>query len=199
MGRVLQRQGQHAVGVQARDADNQADGSWANLRRKNTGRDEPHNVKYWGLGNEGVSLNPPRLRPRELISSLGTVASRPGGSDRVREKGEGVGTRPEARRPEHQTGVVWGASESALAIDKAVRQGLTRRATRTGTERCCKRSYRLSTCTRFTSSALKAKASDHVVSLTPSSTLGHKQFNQLPGHDYEKSVFGPAVSRQTLR
>jgi alpha-N-arabinofuranosidase len=27
--------------------------SWANLRRKNTGRDEPHNVKYWGLGNEG--------------------------------------------------------------------------------------------------------------------------------------------------
>ena len=26
--------------------------SWANLRRKNTGRDEPHNVKYWGLGNE---------------------------------------------------------------------------------------------------------------------------------------------------
>jgi hypothetical protein len=27
-----------------------------------------------------------------------------------------------------------------------------------------------------------------------SSTLGHKQFNQLPGHDYEKSVFGPAVS-----
>lgn len=25
---------------------------WANLRRKNTGRDEPHNVKYWGLGNE---------------------------------------------------------------------------------------------------------------------------------------------------
>lgn len=29
--------------------------SWANLRRKNTGRDEPHNVKYWGLGNEGGS------------------------------------------------------------------------------------------------------------------------------------------------
>jgi hypothetical protein len=26
--------------------------SWANLRRKNTGRDEPHNVKLWGLGNE---------------------------------------------------------------------------------------------------------------------------------------------------
>lgn len=25
---------------------------WANLHRKNTGRDEPHNVKYWGLGNE---------------------------------------------------------------------------------------------------------------------------------------------------
>ncbi len=25
---------------------------WANLRRKNTGRDEPHNVKLWGLGNE---------------------------------------------------------------------------------------------------------------------------------------------------
>lgn len=25
---------------------------WANLRRKNTGRDEPHGVKYWGLGNE---------------------------------------------------------------------------------------------------------------------------------------------------
>jgi len=22
------------------------------LRRKHTGRDEPHNVKYWGLGNE---------------------------------------------------------------------------------------------------------------------------------------------------
>lgn len=29
-------------------------GSWANLRRKNTGRDEPHAVKYWGLGNEGM-------------------------------------------------------------------------------------------------------------------------------------------------
>jgi alpha-N-arabinofuranosidase len=25
---------------------------WANLRRKNTGREEPHNVKLWGLGNE---------------------------------------------------------------------------------------------------------------------------------------------------
>lgn len=25
---------------------------WAKLRRKNTGRDEPHNVKLWGLGNE---------------------------------------------------------------------------------------------------------------------------------------------------
>lgn len=25
---------------------------YANLRRRNTGRDEPHNVKYWGLGNE---------------------------------------------------------------------------------------------------------------------------------------------------
>ncbi|CAO1633744.1 unnamed protein product [Jaminaea pallidilutea] len=25
---------------------------WANLRRQNTGRDEPHNVRYWGLGNE---------------------------------------------------------------------------------------------------------------------------------------------------
>ncbi|KAK8850310.1 hypothetical protein IAR55_004227 [Kwoniella newhampshirensis] len=25
---------------------------WANLRRKNTGRNEPHAVKYWGLGNE---------------------------------------------------------------------------------------------------------------------------------------------------
>lgn len=22
------------------------------MRRKNTGRDEPHNVRYWGLGNE---------------------------------------------------------------------------------------------------------------------------------------------------
>ncbi|EPT00599.1 hypothetical protein FOMPIDRAFT_101145 [Fomitopsis schrenkii] len=28
------------------------DTHYANLRRKNTGRDEPHNVKYWGLGNE---------------------------------------------------------------------------------------------------------------------------------------------------
>ncbi|KAH8092187.1 glycoside hydrolase [Cristinia sonorae] len=25
---------------------------YANLRRKNTGKDEPHNVKYWALGNE---------------------------------------------------------------------------------------------------------------------------------------------------
>jgi alpha-L-arabinofuranosidase len=30
--------------------------SWANLRRKNTGRDEPHAVKYWGLGNEGTLM-----------------------------------------------------------------------------------------------------------------------------------------------
>lgn len=29
-----------------------SDTYWANLRRKNTGRDEPHNVKLWGLGNE---------------------------------------------------------------------------------------------------------------------------------------------------
>ena len=28
------------------------DTQWANLRRRNTGRDEPHNVKMWGLGNE---------------------------------------------------------------------------------------------------------------------------------------------------
>ncbi|KAL7423606.1 hypothetical protein Q5752_001187 [Cryptotrichosporon argae] len=28
------------------------DTHWANLRRKHTGRDEPHAVKYWGLGNE---------------------------------------------------------------------------------------------------------------------------------------------------
>ncbi|OXG41202.1 alpha-N-arabinofuranosidase [Cryptococcus neoformans] len=28
------------------------DTHWANLRRKNTGKDEPHAVKYWGLGNE---------------------------------------------------------------------------------------------------------------------------------------------------
>ena len=25
---------------------------YANLRRKNTGKAEPHNVRYWGLGNE---------------------------------------------------------------------------------------------------------------------------------------------------
>lgn len=25
---------------------------YASLRRQNTGRDEPHGVKYWGLGNE---------------------------------------------------------------------------------------------------------------------------------------------------
>lgn len=29
-----------------------SDREYANLRRKNTGFDEPHNVKYWGLGNE---------------------------------------------------------------------------------------------------------------------------------------------------
>ena len=28
------------------------DSHWANMRRKNTGRREPHQVKYWGLGNE---------------------------------------------------------------------------------------------------------------------------------------------------
>lgn len=28
---------------------------WANLRRKHTGRDEPHDVKLWGLGNESES------------------------------------------------------------------------------------------------------------------------------------------------
>ncbi|WWC58875.1 uncharacterized protein I303_101420 [Kwoniella dejecticola CBS 10117] len=28
------------------------DTHWAELRRKHTGRKEPHNVKYWGLGNE---------------------------------------------------------------------------------------------------------------------------------------------------
>ncbi|KAK4687585.1 alpha-L-arabinofuranosidase, partial [Tremellales sp. Uapishka_1] len=28
------------------------DTHWANLRRKNTGRNDPHAVKYWGLGNE---------------------------------------------------------------------------------------------------------------------------------------------------
>lgn len=28
------------------------DSYWANLRRKNTGRDEPHRITWWGLGNE---------------------------------------------------------------------------------------------------------------------------------------------------
>jgi len=48
-----------------------------------------------------------------LTCSLGTVASRPGGSNRVREKGQSVGTRPEARRPEHKAGVVWRTGELA--------------------------------------------------------------------------------------
>jgi hypothetical protein len=30
--------------------------SWANLRRKHTGRDEPHDIKLWGLGNESESV-----------------------------------------------------------------------------------------------------------------------------------------------
>ena len=32
--------------------------SWADLRRRNTGRDGPHNVKYWGLGNESRLIPP---------------------------------------------------------------------------------------------------------------------------------------------
>lgn len=32
------------------------DTHWANLRRKHTGKDEPHNIVYWGLGNEGSFL-----------------------------------------------------------------------------------------------------------------------------------------------
>lgn len=31
--------------------------TWANMRRKNTGRDEPHKVKYWGLGNESGHID----------------------------------------------------------------------------------------------------------------------------------------------
>lgn len=37
------------------------DSYWANLRRKNTGRDEPHAVKYWGLGNESELSSAARL------------------------------------------------------------------------------------------------------------------------------------------
>jgi alpha-L-arabinofuranosidase len=31
--------------------------TWANLRRKHTGRDEPHAVKFWGLGNESELIS----------------------------------------------------------------------------------------------------------------------------------------------
>jgi len=95
------------VGHAGRKAENWADSSWANLRRKNTGRDEPHNVKYWGLGNEGASSARFTGVRYRLTISLGTVASGPVGSDRVREESEGVGTRPEARRPDHQARFVW--------------------------------------------------------------------------------------------
>jgi alpha-N-arabinofuranosidase len=30
----------------------EGDTHYANLRREHTGRDEPHNVRFWGLGNE---------------------------------------------------------------------------------------------------------------------------------------------------
>jgi alpha-N-arabinofuranosidase len=48
-----------------------ADDSWANLRRKNTGRDEPHKVMYWGLGNESESS-----AGQGAHGSLGTMAGR---------------------------------------------------------------------------------------------------------------------------
>lgn len=51
-----------------------ANDSWANLRRKNSGRDEPHNVKYWGLGNESTSLRYGRIAT--LSHSVGSMASR---------------------------------------------------------------------------------------------------------------------------
>jgi hypothetical protein len=35
--------------------------SWANLRRKHTGRDEPHDIKLWGLGNESESEQASRI------------------------------------------------------------------------------------------------------------------------------------------
>jgi hypothetical protein len=43
-----------------RSATLQLMSSWANLRRKHTGRHEPHGIKYWGLGNESepVALLP---------------------------------------------------------------------------------------------------------------------------------------------
>ena len=41
---------------------------WANLRRKNTGRDEPHDVKYWGLGNESeLWLHVTRMSSDRLV------------------------------------------------------------------------------------------------------------------------------------
>ena len=34
------------------------DSEYANMRRSNTGRHEPHKVKYWGLGNESELSSP---------------------------------------------------------------------------------------------------------------------------------------------
>ena len=53
MGRVLQWYRRHLVSMVCSMLGRVLKCySWANLRRKNTGRDEPHKVTWWGLGNE---------------------------------------------------------------------------------------------------------------------------------------------------
>lgn len=65
LARVLQRDGGHNVSSSYPSQAAELMSSWANLRRKHTGVDEPHNVKYWGLGNESECYTRGR-RAREL-------------------------------------------------------------------------------------------------------------------------------------
>lgn len=71
--------------------------SWANLRRKNTGKDEPHAVKYWGLGNESKSAFLPKMRfESDFCCSVGSMASRQPSPFRVREESKAMGACPQA-------------------------------------------------------------------------------------------------------
>ena len=96
MAGVLQRYRGHPVS----HLDDKAYHSWANLRRKNTGRHEPHGVKYWGLGNES------EYSVERTDSSVGSVASRQHARGRLCGKGAHLGARIEAGGPNHQAGLL---------------------------------------------------------------------------------------------
>ena len=85
-------------------------GRYAKLRKQNTGREEPHNVKYWGLGNESEPARLGIIRDG-LISRLRPLAGGEHERDRVHHEGQILGARPETGGSYYQACLVWAQCE----------------------------------------------------------------------------------------